>query len=871
MNENDTINILHIEDDENHAALVRSFLRKSRLDFKIERSENLKDALELVKSHKYDFILSDLYLPDGRSADMIDAFTSLCDCPFIVMSSSSEERDTEEAVKKGATDYIIKSSESLKLLPEMLRKAKIMWELVKSKESVARELANEKEKFEKIATRASDAVILMDLQGEIQLWNSAAERLFGFSESDVQGKNLYKTICNEEDPCPIKAKIVALCTGVDGESEKKSIEFQAMCKDGGKVFVECSAASINLHGEKQILLIARDITYRKIHEAALESANVALEEDVKTTTRDLIETNQKLHEEISRRKTTETILRKNEDILKEAQRIAHVGNWIWDIKSNHLSWSDEIFRIWGFSPQEFEPTYETFLASIHPDDRDAVSASVNSAILEKKGYAIDHRIKTEDGEIKHVRETGELEIGEDGQPVKMIGTVHDISAIRKSEERLLFLAYHDELTGLPNRSQFIESMQMAISSNNREDCHCMAILFMDLDNFKHINDVYGHKEGDNIILQLSKRLSRAYLNVDMIARHGGDAFLFMVSGKDKVSFEAYKAAERILFEVSKPFELKGRNIFVSATLGISTYPSDGEAPEILLQNAEMAMYKAKKNNKSSYQLYSSSMNEEVRRRLLIENRMRSALTNNEFKLFYQPKVNIQTGAIVGSEALIRWFSGSDIFYPVEFIPIAEDTGLINEIGEWVLREACRETATLHKKGFKNISVAVNLSAKQFYQKSIHNTVSRILTETNLDPKLLTLEITENTAMEEIESTIISMNKFVDLGINLSIDDFGTGYSSLSYLKRFPIKELKIDRSFVSEIPQNKDDAAISAAILSLSKSLGLETVAEGVETAEQLKFMKDHGCERVQGYFFSKPVPIEMYIEMLKAGPFITI
>lgn len=864
----DIINILHVEDDENHAFLVRKSLKNSGHRFNIDTVETLEEAFSLAGGKKFDFVLSDMYLPDGKSADRIEDFAKICDCPIIVMSSSSEMSDTEQAVSNGATDYIIKSPESFKLLPEMLRKAIVMWRLEKNREAMAKALAEEKEKFEKIATSAGEAVILLDAAGKILLWNSSAEKLFGYEEREALGENLFSLLCMGEESCPMRSHIIK-SSETDGESASIPVEFSAVCKNGEKSIVECASSTIRLKGENQHLLIARDITYRITHENKLKSANIALEEDVKLMTQDLVEANQKLHEEIQRRKTTEEILRKNEHFLKEAQRIAHVGNWIWNIKTNDLYWSDEIFRIWGYSPQEFEPTYETFLASIHPEDRNAVTEAVNNALYQKREYAIDHRIIRDNEDIRYIHETGEVEYDEDGNPSRMIGTVHDLTALRKSEERIQYLAYHDELTGLPNRRLFVERLQMVMDGCKSGD-ECLAVIFMDLDNFKNINDVYGHDEGDDLVRQLARRMTGAYLNVDMIARNSGDDFLFMVTGKGKVGFESYKVVERIIFEMSKPFDVQGRDIFMSATMGISIYPTDGESPEILLQNSEMAMYKAKKESKSSYRMYSPNMNEEVRRRLLVESRLRNALKNNEFKVYYQPKINIGTGVIDGAEALIRWFAGDDVFYPVEFIPIAEDTGLINEIGEWVLREACGQTASLHKKGFPQLTIAVNLSGKQFFQKTIHNTVDRIVNETEINPEKLTLEITENTAMSEVEDAIASMKKFTELGIKLSIDDFGTGYSSLSYLKRFPIKELKIDRSFVSEIPHNKDDAAISNAILSLSKNLGLETVAEGVETVEQLNFMKEHGCERAQGYLFSKPVPFDVYCDLLNAGPFIT-
>jgi diguanylate cyclase (GGDEF)-like protein len=429
------------------------------------------------------------------------------------------------------------------------------------------------------------------------------------------------------------------------------------------------------------------------------------------------------------------------------------------------------------------------------------------------------------------------------------------------------LAYHDALTGLPNRPLYMDRLIMALAQAARIN-QKVAVFFIDLDRFKDINDSLGHSTGDGLLKAVAERVRRCVREGDTVSRFGGDEFTLLIPRIDQVE-DAAKIAQKILETLKIPFSINDHELFVTTSIGISIYPIDGSDPETLVRNADTAMYRAKDQGRDNYQLYAPAMNARALERLALENMLRKALSHRDFVLFYQPVVDMRTKGIVGVEALIRWKHPElGLLSPAHFISAAESSGLIIPIGDWVLRTACKQTKMWQKKIDSDLTVAVNLSARQFQQPNLTEEIAEALEETGLEAKYLELEITESNAMQNAENTIYTLRELKALGVRIAMDDFGTGYSSLNYLKRFPIDTLKLDQSFVREITSDPTDAAIATAVIAMAHSLNLKVIGEGVEKEDQFTWLEKHGCDYIQGYLFSPPLAtenIELYMTDRKA------
>lgn len=427
-----------------------------------------------------------------------------------------------------------------------------------------------------------------------------------------------------------------------------------------------------------------------------------------------------------------------------------------------------------------------------------------------------------------------------------------------AKEELDFLATHDPLSHLPNRKLFSDRLQQAITNIGRNNS-LAAVLFVDLDQFKRINDTLGHTIGDLVLREISKRLQACVRAGDTVARWGGDEFTLLFENIVNIR-NINGICHKVLNAVSKPFHINGKELHISTSIGVTVAPADGDNAELLLKNADIAMYRAKEKGRNNFQFYSQEMSIDSSEKLELENKLRHAIGNRELLLYYQPFIDLETEKIVGAEALIRWNHPTlGMIPPAKFIPLAEETGLIIPIGEWVLKTACAQNKAWQKMGLPPIRIAINLSATQFQRSSIVEKVKKTLQETALLPIYLELELTESILMQKTEEMVSTLGKFHEMGIHISIDDFGTGYSSLSYIKKFPIDTLKIDQSFVRDIITNPDDAALSAAIIAMAHSLNLKVIAEAVETADQMAFLKARGCNEIQGYYISPPLPPELF------------
>jgi len=434
------------------------------------------------------------------------------------------------------------------------------------------------------------------------------------------------------------------------------------------------------------------------------------------------------------------------------------------------------------------------------------------------------------------------------------GICRDVTERKEIQRQLFNLAHYDTLTGLPNRVLFVDRLQQTKAQTQRRN-QLMAVAFLDLDRFKVINDTLGHPVGDKLLIEVAERLNNGVRQVDTVARIGGDEFV-VVLGNLKEQSDVERVVTKLMSLLAQPYTIEQHELFITCSIGISLYPQDDEDLDNLIKKADLAMYAAKGKGTCSFSFYSREMDEHAHKRFVLENGLRKAIDRQEFLLYYQPKVDVLSGNITSMEALLRWAHPDlGIIAPAEFIPLAEDSGLIIPLGEWVLKEACRQNKQWQERGYFNLRVAVNLSGHQLQHKDFIATVQRVLDETGLQPEYLELEITETVIMQHPEYVVGVLCQVRDMGIHISIDDFGTGYSSLSHLKKFSVNTLKIDKSFVKDIDTNETDAAIASAIVSMGNSLNLRVVAEGVETEAQFTILQDTHCDEVQGYLFSRPLP----------------
>jgi diguanylate cyclase (GGDEF)-like protein/PAS domain S-box-containing protein len=559
--------------------------------------------------------------------------------------------------------------------------------------------------------------------------------------------------------------------------------------------------------------------------------------------------------------------------LVDAQRIAQLGHWDWHVGADRVECSDEIFRIIGRTREDFHERFNSLLEVVHPEDQPVVKQAIDAALRRRESFNLDFRILRPDGSIRIVHEQGEVHYDSDGNPVRMQGTTQDVTERKRAEEQIRQLALYDNLTGLPNRHLFREQLDHAIGVAKRTG-QALVMLSLDLDRFKRVNDTLGHQGGDELLKEAASRLAKTLRPTDYVTRDesdevqavgrpGGDEFTLVMAVAQPQ--DGAKIARRILDALARPFRLGENEVVVSASIGIAVYPLDGLDSESLIRNADAAMYHAKEQGKNNYQYYNRSMNTSAIERLALETKLHRALERAEFSLYFQPKVEVPTGAVTGVEALIRWADPErGLVSPAEFIPLAEETGLIIPIGEWALRQACAELAAWRATGIAVVPVAVNISPRQFHQRDIVGMVKRALREFDIPPHLIEIEITESTAMHHAEAARETLENLKALGVHIAIDDFGTGYSSLSYLKRFPIDCLKLDRSLVVGLPGGQDDAPIAQAVITMAHALRIKVVAEGVETDAQRQFLTANGCDEMQGYYFSRPVPAEECTRLLR-------
>ncbi len=805
--------------------------------------------------------------------------------------------------------------------------------------------------------QCGEHIIITDNEGKIEYVNPAFEKLTGYQMQDILGKT----------PRILKS-------GIHSEEVYQKVWETIL--------------SGNVHS-------GITINKKKNGELYYEEKTISPIKDLQGNITNFVSTGR----DISDRVKAEEAFQKSQERLTEAQRIAHLGNWEWNVQTDEVVWSAEICRIFGVPPHECKASFENFLNRTHPDDREKVQRTVETAFKQKSSFEIDLRIICLNGEEKYIRGNGEVTVDDDGEPIRMVGTVMDIteriqsikalekqenlyrraidvleaipyyvdysthayefmgerikeisgyspeeftprlwrssidkfilfdeleglsldesiekfktekgcswrahylistrsgekrwisnSAVqvrdendnligslgillditkrKKAEEQIQHLAYFDSLMNIPNRTLFNDRLDIALAQARRNN-NMLAVLLIDLDRFKTVNDTFGHPAGDDLLKKVSKQLHLSVRNGDTLARMGGDEFLVLLPAI-KNEQEAVTVSRRILDNLNRNsdlFKIDDFNIPVTASIGISLFPHDGTDAKTLIKNADVAMYQVKKEGKNNYRFYTNEMNAKSLERFYLESDFQRGLDNNEFVVFYQPKVDIQTRKITGMEALIRWdHRDKGLIPPFKFISLAEETGFIIPLTDWILQNTFTQIGNWTTQGFPDLTLAINISPLHFKHEELAPLIKHILDETNIDPSQIELEVTESIFLEKKDTILSIMSELKAIGVKFALDDFGTGYSSLSYLKQLPIDTLKIDQSFIRDLTDNPDSQAIAKMIISMAHSLDLKVVAEGVETEPHLDFLRSERCDIAQGYLFSKPIPANEFLTLL--------
>lgn len=542
--------------------------------------------------------------------------------------------------------------------------------------------------------------------------------------------------------------------------------------------------------------------------------------------------------------------------LKQAQHIAHVGSWKYLVAENYLSLSDEILYMYGLMPAEFGGTMEAFIDLVHPEDRQSVRSAQETA-MQFGNASVQCRVMRRDGKIRYFEIIGQLFCEKNGQEY-LAGTTQDITEQKVAEHRIGQLAYLDQLTGLPNRKFVLDRIDQLVAMHHRTPQDA-AVLFIDLDNFKALNDTHGHDKGDMLLKQVAQRLQTCVRHYDCVGRFGGDEFVVLLehlgTGAINEATHACQVAQKILLVLNEPYVLETLQHRITPSIGIAIFDHEMLSTSDFLRRADMAMYKAKAEGRNAIRFFSAEMQGAVNARSQLEADLRQALVAQEFYLAYQPQVD-RMGRIVGVEVLLRWqHSTRGLVMPAEFIALAEEFGLIAEIGNWLLEQACQQLVQwTMDPPTQHLTLSVNVSVRQFRHPAFIDQTVEILSRTGADPGKLKIEITESMLINDIEATSLKMMDLKAIGVRFALDDFGTGFSSLAYLQKLPLDELKIDQSFIQNVTTDKNNAAITRSIIALAHNLGLSVIAEGVETEDQRRFLADEGCDSFQGYLYHEPV-----------------
>jgi diguanylate cyclase (GGDEF)-like protein/PAS domain S-box-containing protein len=810
---NNNLSILAIEDSSADFRLIERHLRVAGLNAQCTRIETIEELTQAVEAGGWDIILSDYSVPQlNFENDLAFIHQQLPDTPVILVSGSIGEEKAVELLKLGVWDFILKDNLT-RLVPSIERCLREVSDRF-ARKTAEKELSEQQQLLTVVVEGSTDAIFVKDLLGRYLLVNQAASQFVGKPADQIIGHDDGFIF-----PPSIASEIMAIDKTIMESGNTQTHEETITTIFGEHlIFQVTKGPMLDHNGQVSGLFgISHNITARKKRELAL----------IESETR------------------FSTVFHKNPLAIG-------ISNYA---SGRFIDVNEAFLQLFCYERNEIIGHTATELNLwVYPEDK-ARMYTFLSEYGQIQNQELMFRTKTnETGDALLSAEL--INIGGEQCVLRMLS---DITEKNKAQRAINYLAHHDALTGLPNRLLVRDRVEQAIATAKR-DKHKVALLFMDLDNFKSINDSLGHASGDSLLEVISHRLRESIRGTDTVSRFGGDEFLVVLShitGNEAV----VSVCTKILEDITKPAKINGHELSTSCSIGVTVYPDDGDDFDALLRKADSAMYYAKDAKGNTYRFFDSKMNEDAIELVGLRNGLRIALERNEFVLHYQPQIDLSSGAVIGAEALIRWQHPElGLLPPGKFITLAEESGLIVPIGEWALREACRQAMAWRKQGLPDLVMAVNLSAIQFRRGNLEETVISALKDSGLDPQFLELELTESILIGDTENVLQTVQRLKTLGIKLSLDDFGTGYSSLSYLKRFAVDKVKIDQSFISDMDKNPSDAAIVRAIIQMSKSLGLRTIAEGIEEEYLVKYLQIYHCDEAQGYYYSRPISSDDFV-----------
>ena len=817
----EALRVLYVEDDALDADLTQRALAAAQPPVQVQRVATVAEARErLSEGLRPDLLLVDMKLPDGNGMELLrvvrDAGLPL---PVVMLTGSGDESTVVAALRGGADDYVVKSHVHLERLAERLHDACRRHHERADRHArpiqvlYAERTANDIDLLRRHLNRFAPHVLL-------QAVGSAHEVL-------------QRLDSGTQDPPP---DVLLLDFQLPGMNALELVKLLRQERGLDLPIVVATGQGDEVSAVQTLKLGATD--YLVKHDDWLTRLPVTLES---------------AHFRVQLERERVALRESQSRFRQMAEAIGDVFFLMDRVARSTLYVSPAFERLWGAPVQRLYDDWLFWLRDIHPLDQKRVRSLVKS--LDGAAFESEFRLLVRD-DVRHVHLRSFPVLDADGVPIRRAGIVQDITERKRQEARIEHLAYHDALTGLPNRLLLMDRLALALAHAHRQQSQ-VALLFLDLDRFKNVNDTLGHLRGDELLRQVAARLSAALREEDTVARLGGDEFVVLLSPVEGVAAAAH-VADKLMAALCEPFAIGERELHVNASLGVSLYPRDGQDADALLKYADTALYKAKEGGRNAYRFFSPEMDAEAHERLRLENELRRAVGRGELLLHYQPQMDLASGRITGLEALLRWQHPVDgLIPPQRFIGLAEDTGLIVELGDWVLNTACRQMRDWQAQGLCGLRVAVNLSARQLLRPGLDQAVQQALATSGLAAEALELEITESSMMQDPVQAQAWLRQLQVMGVQLSIDDFGTGYSSLAHLTRLPLQRLKIDGSFIAGLPGDRNSAAIVEAVVAMARQLGLLVLAEGVETVEQRAQLAQLGCQEMQGFLLARPMPAE--------------
>ncbi|MFZ2987433.1 two-component system response regulator [Ideonella sp.] len=815
------MNVLYVEDNAHDADLTRRTLQRSAPHLNIVTADTLAQARGLLDAGPLPhLLLVDMRMPDGNGLELLQRVRERgLPLPVVMLTGSGDEATVVAALRGGADDYVVKQGSYLERLPALLDLALARFRTVSARRSTpirvlyAERTLSDVDLLFRHLTRFAPHLLLESV-------GSADEVLRRLSDPTAQPPDVL--LLDFQLPGMNALELVKLLR------QEQALDLPILIITGQGD--EDSAIQTLKLGATDYL-VKQDDMLRRLP-VAIESAHFRVQ--------------------LERERVA---LRESEArFLQMASAVDDIF-WLVDpVRRAVLYISPGFERLWGIKLEAMRDDWLAWRHGVHPRDRERIKAQMQS--VPDGHFELEFRVVRPDGEERHVLLRGYPVNDENGLPFRRAGIVQDITERKRQEARIQHLAFHDALTGLPNRSLLLDRMALALAHAQRHRTQ-LALLFIDLDRFKTINDTLGHLLGDEMLRRVADRLRLVLREDDTVARLGGDEFVVLLSDIQDVADPAH-VAEKLMAALSSPFQIAGHELHVTCSLGVSIYPRDGSDAQTLLKFADTALYKAKDAGRNDYRFFSPDMDARAHDTLRLENDLRRAIERNELVLHYQPQLDLQTGAVRGVEALVRWQHPREgLIPPNDFIPLAEETGLILEIGDWVLQQGCQQLRAWRDMGLRDLDLAVNLSVRQLQRPGLDQVVARALQASGVPPERLELEITESSVMHEPEQALALLQRISAMGVRFAIDDFGTGYTNFACLLQLPLQRLKIDRSFVQGMSLEGNEGAIAEAIIAMSRRMKLRVVAEGVESEQQRARLAALGCDSIQGFWLAKPMPAD--------------